>query len=149
MTRCMIYDIDGTLADGDHRLHLIQCEAKQWDAFFDSCDADRPIKHMIDIARALDRDFVTVFMTGRAERCRAKTEQWLIDHGVYTGRYPLRLYMRADGDHQNDDVLKIGFLRALRADGLEPVMVFEDRSRVVDAWRLAGVPCAQVANGDF
>lgn len=149
VTRCIIYDIDGTIANGDHRLHLIKTAPKQWDAYFDLCAGDAPIAHMIDLVRALDRDFVSVFATGRAERCRRQTESWLIEHRAYTGRYPLRLYMRADGDHRNDDILKIEMLARIRADGLEPVMVFEDRKRVVDAWRAAGIPCAQVAEGDF
>jgi len=57
--------------------------------------------------------------------------------------------MRADKDHRNDDILKIEMLDRIRGDGFEPVMVFEDRSRVVRAWRSAGIPCAQVADGDF
>lgn len=149
MTPCIVYDIDGTLADGDHRVHLIKTEPKQWAAYFDLCDGDQPIRHMIDILRALDRDFVSVFATGRTESCRPKTVQWLTEHGAYTGRYPLRLYMRPDGDHRNDDILKIEMLDRLRLDGLNPVMVFEDRARVVKAWRGAGIPCAQVADGEF
>jgi len=149
MIPCVIFDIDGTLANGDHRLHLIQQEPKQWDAYFDLCDEDQSIPHMIAMLRVLEREFVPVFVTGRAARCRAKTAQWLEDHGAHTGRYPLRLYMRPDGDHRDDDVLKIELLGRLRSDGFEPLMVFDDRTRCVHAYRLAGVPCAQVAPGDF
>ena len=149
MTPCIIFDIDGTIANGDHRVHLIKSEPKQWDAYFDLCDRDEPIAHMIHVLRALERDFVIIFVTGRTESCRIKTERWLKDHGAYTGRYQLRLHMRADGDHRNDDILKIELLEKVRAAGFEPVMVFEDRARVVKAWRAAGIPCAQVAEGDF
>lgn len=149
MTPCIIYDIDGTLANGDHRLHLIQQAPRQWDAYFDLCGQDIPIEHMIRILRVLDRGFVSVFATGRVERTREMTTQWLTRNGAYTGRYPLRLYMRPDGDHRNDDVLKIEMLAKIRADGFEPLMVFEDRSRVVKAYRDVGVPCAQIASGDF
>jgi len=82
MTPCIVWDIDGTIANGDHRLHLIKTEPKQWDAYFDLCDGDAPIAYMIRVLRALERDFVNVFATGRAERCRVKTESWLIDHGA-------------------------------------------------------------------
>lgn len=149
MTPCIIYDIDGTIANGDHRLHLIKADPKQWDAYFDLCHLDEPIPHMIQVLRALDRDFVSIFATGRTESTRAKTESWLADHGAYTGRYQLRLYMRPDGDHRNDDILKVEMLAKIRADGFEPAMVFEDRARVVRAWRSAGIPCAQVADGEF
>lgn len=150
MTPCFILDIDGTLADGSHRLHLItEHTPKRWDEYFDLCDGDSPIEHMRHVTQALEARFVTVFVSGRAERCREKTQRWLAEHGFYSGRYPLRLYMRPDGDHRNDDVLKIELLGKLRADGFEPIMAFDDRDRVVQAWRNAGVPCAQVAPGDF
>jgi hypothetical protein len=86
-----------------------------------------------------------VFVSGRSDECRVATEQWLLDQGL-----PCEpLYMRAAGDHQDDDKLKIELLARMRADGYEPIMVFDDRTRVVKAWRAAGVPCAQVAEGDF
>ena len=51
--------------------------------------------------------------------------------------------------HRADDILKIELLDQIRADGFSPIMAFDDRDRVVAAWRAAGVPCAQVAPGDF
>ena len=148
-TPCIVFDIDGTIANGDHRVHLILSEPKQWDAYFDLCHDDAPIPHMLRVLKSLERDFVIVFVSGRAARSRKKTEKWLSDHGAYSGRTRLHLYMREDGDHKNDDVLKIELLAKLRADGFEPVMAFDDRTRVVNAWRTAGIPCAQVAPGDF
>jgi hypothetical protein len=57
--------------------------------------------------------------------------------------------MRKEGDHRDDDIIKLELLEQVRADGFEPIMAFDDRNRVVAAWRSAGVPCAQVAPGDF
>lgn len=56
---------------------------------------------------------------------------------------------RRVGDHRDDAIIKIEFLQQIRDDGYEPIMAFEDRARVVAAWRVAGVPCAQVAEGQF
>lgn len=146
MIPCIIFDIDGTIANGDHRLHLIKQQPKQWDAYFSLCSEDVPIAHMVRILRALERQFATVLVTGRPERCRTDTVHWLCANAC---RHPFHLYMRPDGDHRDDDVLKIELLAKVRADGFEPLIVFEDRSRVVRAWRAAGVPCAQVQEGDF
>ena len=44
---------------------------------------------------------------------------------------------------------QIELLEQMRLDGWDPGMAFDDRSRVVKAWREAGIPCAQVAEGDF
>ena len=57
--------------------------------------------------------------------------------------------MRKAGDHRADDLLKLEMLATIRARGYEPLMAFDDRTRVVNSWRAAGIPCAQVAPGDF
>lgn len=143
--KCFLIDIDGTVANGDHRLHHIQKEIKDWDTYFLACGDDTPIDHMRDVVCALSNDFKIVFVSGRSDIVRHQTEDWLDRHG-----FPFdALYMRKQGDHKNDDILKIELLAQLRADGFQPIMAFDDRNRVVKAWRDAGIPCAQVAEGDF
>jgi len=143
--KCVLIDIDGTVANGDHRLHHIQKEPKDWDEYFLACGADAPIVHMHAIVTALSDVFCIVYVSGRSDMIRQQTVDWLDRHG-----FPCdALYMRNHGDHKNDDILKIELLAQVRADGYEPIMAFDDRNRVVKAWRAAGIPCAQVAEGDF
>lgn len=145
MTSCYIFDIDGTIANGDHRLHHIKKTPKDWPAYFAACDKDEPIRHIIDLAHACAAQFEVIYVSGRSDECGDLTHAWLRAHHLPVGR----LYMRKTGDHRADDVLKIELLDQIRADGFEPIMAFDDRDRVVAAWRAAGVPCAQVAPGDF
>lgn len=149
MTKCYIFDIDGTLADCSHRLHHIQKQPKDWDAFFAETYNDAPIPHMVELFTLVTEygRAKFVFVSGRPDRTRNATIQWLQDHLPMWGEP--RLYMRTDGDRRDDDIVKMELLAQLRADGFEPIMVFDDRTRVVNAWRAAGVPCAQVAPGDF
>ena len=145
-TKCWIFDIDGTLADCSHRLHHIQKTPKNWTAFFAEVRWDAPIKHMVELAMQLERGAdPIVFVSGRSSECRYGTKDWLFDHLGSAGP----LYMRQAGDHRDDSIVKIEILEHLRRDGWEPIMVFDDRDRVVKAWRAAGIPCAQVAEGDF
>ena len=148
-TPCFVFDIDGTIADMSHRLHhIVRTDGapKDWDACFASVADDAPIAHMIDVARALvDSGHFIIFVSGRPDSCRSTTETWLEKHVV--GEQSI--YMRKSGDHRNDDIVKMELLAELRADGWEPRMVFDDRNRVVSAWRRAGIPCAQVAEGSF
>lgn len=146
--KCYLFDIDGTLADCSHRIHHIQGEKKDWDSFFGACHLDTPIEHIINLARALyysDAFAKIVYVSGRSDQCRAQTELWMREHAVPLGP----LYMRKAGDHRDDDVIKLELLAQLKADGYEPIMAFDDRNRVVAAWRSAGIPCAQVAEGNF
>ena len=145
MRPCYIFDIDGTLADCSHRLHHIQKQPKDWDSFFSGCDDDAPIAHICDLARLVNLETTVVYVSGRSDQCRDQTEDWLKENNLWTGH----LYMRSEGDHRPDNLIKIELLEQLRADGFEPVMAFDDRDQVVQAWRSAGVPCAQVAPGDF
>jgi phosphoglycolate phosphatase-like HAD superfamily hydrolase len=143
--KCYLFDIDGTLADCSHRIHHIQNAPKDWDAFFSVCHLDAPIRHMIDLACALRARSKVVYVSGRSDQCREQTETWLRTNGLPLGP----IYMRKQGDHRDDDIIKIELLQQLRADGFDPIMAFDDRNRVVAAWRAAGIPCAQVAPGDF
>jgi phosphoglycolate phosphatase-like HAD superfamily hydrolase len=143
MIPCFVFDIDGTLADCTHRLHHIQKQPKDWKSFFGAVKDDDPIPHICQLAHALSVTYV-IFVSGRSDECRIDTELWLDKH-VFRGP----LYMRKAGDYRDDSIVKIELLSELRADGWEPLLVFDDRDRVVAAWRQAGVPCAQVAAGDF
>lgn len=146
MTRCYLFDIDGTIADCSHRIHLIQSQPKLWDEFFAACHLDKPITHIIGLAIRLSMAGTKiVYVSGRSDQCRAETEDWLCRNALPDGP----LYMRHEGDHRDDDIIKLELLADLRADGFEPIMAFDDRNRVVAAWRSAGIPCAQVAPGDF
>lgn len=143
--KCFLIDIDGTLADGAHRIHHLQATPKNWDAYFDACKDDTPIQHMRQVVLSLDCRMAIIYVTGRVERTRAETQRWLYRHG-----FPVApIYMRPDGDFRADDVVKMELLANIRLDGYEPIMAFDDRDRVVKAWRAAGIPCAQVAEGDF
>lgn len=145
-TAAYIFDIDGTLADGAHRLHHIQKEPKDWTAYFAACPGDGSFAHM----QILTSDLASagkniVYVSGRSDEVRDETKRWLHEHGFPLGP----LYMRKTGDHRDDDILKIEMLEDVRRAGFLPIMAFDDRNRVVAAWRAAGVHCAQVAEGDF
>jgi uncharacterized HAD superfamily protein len=154
MTHCYVFDIDGTIADCSHRIHHISEEfddfrmkrKKDWDAFFAACHADAPIFHIIGLVTTLhDADQSIVYVSGRSDQCRDATEAWLREHGLPDAP----LYMRKAGDHRPDDIVKGELLDQLLADGHKPIMAFDDRNRVVKMWRERGIPCAQVAEGDF
>ena len=149
---CYIVDIDGTVADVTHRLHFIQRAPKDWEAFFSACKDDKPIEHMRLLLRAIQTRYKhepsspeIVYVTGRPESTKEDTLDWLCRHD-----FPIApIFMREDGDHRLDVLFKKKMLHKLRYLGYEPVLVFEDRARVVKMWRDNGVPCAQVSRGEY
>lgn len=142
---CYIFDIDGTLADNSHRTHHLLKQPKDWDAYHAEVERDTPHSHVLMVARALSNfGYRLVFCSGRHDGQRLITREWLDSCGLYG-----YLYMRKEGDHRPDYIVKRELLDQIRSDGFEPVMVFDDRNSVVKMWREAGIPCAQVAEGDF
>lgn len=149
--RAYIVDIDGTLADISHRLRFIEAQPKQWDDFFEACSDDLPIEDVIDVVRAIAceqegvRGPEIVYLTGRPERVRDKTNVWLACNGLPAGR----LIMRKDGDHRPDTTAKRELMDAIIADGYRIAGVFEDRPSVVRVWREMGLTVFQMRHDDF
>lgn len=147
MTRPLfIFDLDGTLADCTHRLHFIQQTPKDWAGFFSACKDDKAVLPVIETMRGLQVTGDVEIWTGRSEEARPQTNFWF--RSLWLGGIPLR--MRKAGDHRHDDVLKKEWLNAMAPEERSRLTaVFEDRARVVQMWRQAGVTCFQVAAGEF
>jgi len=146
MTDCYIFDIDGTIADCTHRVH--HAKAKEWDEFFGKVHLDAPIPHMVTLYQTLKPHHHCIFVSGRNEVCRDATMQWLWQH-VAGGYEIINLYMRKQNDRRADYFIKSDLLDQVIAEGWNPIMAFDDRDQVVRMWRERGIPCAQVAPGDF
>lgn len=147
----VVFDLDGTLADLTHRLHHIQKDPKDWDSFFSPAEVskDAPIREMLNVYQDLvDAGNLVEVWSGRSDVSRLATTEWL---WRWTGIRVLseKLRMRPDGDHQDDERLKAGWLEEVMAHGEKPNLVFDDRQRVVDMWRSYGIRCCQVAEGNF
>lgn len=145
-----IFDIDGTLADLSHRLHHIQKEPKDWKGFFADCKEDEPISEVVAVFKALAASGHKLYaITGRSSEIGQKTHSWL----GYRGLYPIHIFMRREGDHREDSLVKSELLdRLLAEEGLDISSiagVFEDRQQVVDMYRARGLRVFQVAPGNF
>lgn len=138
-----IFDLDGTLCDNSHREHL--AKNKEWDAFNAACHLDTIHPHIEAILRGLAATHLIVLMTGRDSKYMDVTRQWLNDHEI---PYDFLLMRPSNTFHIADHDLKWAMANQF-FDVKNVAMVFEDRKRVVDMWREHGVPCLQVAPGDF
>lgn len=143
-----VWDIDGTLADCSHREHYVRNKPKDWVKFYGGMINDKPHWDMVHILHALRTDHPAnhvILCTGRPEEYREDTLHWFETNGIPYDA----LYMRAADDHRTDNVVKVELIRKIQADGYDPKIVFEDRTRVVKAFREIGLRVLQVRDGDF
>lgn len=131
-----VLDLDGVLADTRHRLHhLARRGSARWDAFFAAAGAD-PVhpegRAVVD--EVTGRGLTIVYLSGRPERTRAATVDWLARHTLPAGR----LLLRADDDRRPAREVKVARLRALAGEGPVAVLVDDDPD-VVRAVRAAGL----------
>lgn len=146
MKNCWIFDMDGTLCNSDHRAHFLANDKKDWAGWFRDMGEDPVHEDIADFYNyAVERNIPVFICTGRDEGYRSVSQFWLDKNGINVDG----LFMRRAGDRRDDSVIKKEMLEQLRIAGFNPVMVFEDRDRVVKMWRENGVRCMQVANGDF
>ena len=154
-----IFDLDGTLALIEHRLHHIQGPKKDWRAFFAAVGDDAPNLPVIRTLQALRKSGAEVWIwSGRSDECKAQTVEWLQRYGCMSGvssltawfSAPERFRMRKAGDYRDDVVVKGEWLAEMEPPEFDRLIgVFDDRARVVQMWRDAGVACFQVAPGEF
>lgn len=132
----VLCDLDGTLADISWR--------NPYDASDVSQDKLKPMtRYVLDLATK-DGNHV-IYISGREEKDRLPSEEWLKGHDCPPGP----LFMRATGDKRKDWIIKQEiFDREIRGK-YNVLFVLDDRTQVVETWRAMGLTCFQVAEGDF
>ena len=146
--RIYVFDIDGTVADCTHRLSLIdkrihpKAKDRDYNRFFEELNNDAPIEYMVDLCRTLiSADLESgnfgsvVFLTGRPERTRKATVNWLNENGLAVGIAMTsskrdnisNLIMRSDDDNRPSEICKKDLICEyfLRSE-LDKALFFED-----------------------
>lgn len=146
MNKVIVFDIDGTLANIEHRRGFVASKPKNFKAFNAAIPQDTPHEEIVWLSRALfTHNTAIVLCSGRGEEEREVTEKQMKDFGVTFDK----LYMRSKGDFRKDSIVKVELLQQIKEDFGTPYIWFDDRQQVVDAIRAQGIKVCQVAPGDF
>ena len=135
ITQWVIVDIDGTVADLDHRLHTIATPGqKDFREFHARVKDDKPLTVVIEWVQALYGEGMgIIFVSGRGDECAIATEDWLMQH---CPKYDF-LFMRRGGDYRPDQDVKRDIYNMLPKDKI--AFAIDDRPRICTLWRELGV----------
>lgn len=145
-SKAILFDIDGTLADLEHRLRFVRQTPKDWHAFHSALLEDEPHEWCLELLRLHQNNgYKILLMTGRGEEYRDLSLDWFKKYDIQYDE----LLMRPKGDQRHDWEIKKELYEEYVAPRYQVSFVVEDRQSVVDMWRKIGVICLQCAPGDF
>lgn len=130
-----VFDIDGVLADVAHRLHFVESRPRRWAEFFAAADRDGLLPRGAELLGELAMDHDIRYLTGRPERLRTVTAEWLARHGLPDAW----LEMRPDTDRRPSRLYKRDRLRSW-LHGAEIALVVDDDPEVVAMVRQLRIP---------
>lgn len=142
----LIIDIDGTLANVDHRVKFVRQEPKDWKSFHGGL-SDDSVHHWCQeiIESFVARNYEILLLTGRGEEYREETISWLKENQITFHK----LFMRARADRREDEIVKKEIYQKEISAHHNVLFVIEDRKKVVKMWRELGLICLQCDWGDF
>ena len=143
----VIFDVDGTIADVEHRRHLVNGENKDWSSFRTETVNDTPVQWVCDIAkRYIAQGDEVAFFSARNESEREITERQISE---WIGDGHKGVFLRPNDSYEPDEIFKAELADKFEEMGGKIDLVFDDRNKVVDMWRQRGTTVVQVADGDF
>jgi len=150
----IVTDIDGTIAGTSKRIHYLNESPKNFKKFYEEMSNSEEILPVVSILRTMYNCCTCInrlcFCTGRPEAYREKTREWLeYCFGNIGSLERNPLLMRKTGDKRPDHIIKLELLKEAGITPKNTLCIFEDRSRVVKAYRNAGFNVMQVAEGDY
>lgn len=140
----VIFDIDGTVAEMGKGTSWGR---KPFDWY--RVGNDLPRDTVVKTATLFAQDNSIAFLSGRDGSCEGETLAWLWKYLPDINQDYL-LLMRSAGDSRKDWIVKLELLIELCNLGYsKPLVVFDDRNVVVEAFRYVGLEVFQVAEGNF
>jgi len=123
LEKAVTVDIDGTLS-------IFGGDKNPYKRDFINDELNLPVYNIISAL-----PYEIILLSGRTSEFREETEQWLKKHNV---EY-LALFMRKEGDHRADDIVKREIFNNYIKDFWNVLFVIDDRPRVVRMWRRMGL----------
>lgn len=133
----VITDIDDVLSDSSWRKELLP----DWDAFHANSVNDPPHPHLIELVNSLHRSGCVIWaLTGRPEKWRRITNDWMLKHHVMVDN----IVMRPDNNYQSSPEFKLSTILNMSTILNDQFIILDDRDDVCTTLSGAGYKVLQV-----
>ncbi|UXQ90350.1 polynucleotide kinase [Escherichia phage TR2] len=140
-----IFDYDGTLSDGAHRLDKLPKTdphlTESWIEFNSLSRFDSPFNDTISVMNSIyDSGAYIIILTGRSDHVLDESLDWLTKNGC---KYNV-MVMRSASDNRKDTIIKEEFLNSI---GIERITAaWDDSPNVINHFRSLGITTYQVCD---
>jgi len=151
---CVVVDVDGVIADGDHRQRFLTGAdvlpggKKDWKNFFAACVDDAPLENQIAMINSICADHSVILLTARPNNLLEPTLHWLATTAAHLRWDALILRAKKDGNLRSPQ-FKQRSIRQLKKQGYNPLVAFDDDVRNVDIIRAEDVPTVYIHSGYY
>ena len=141
MRSAVIFDVDGTVTNSNHRQYVLKETPIDWKRYFYLGAEDAPKLTIIRVLEMYNHmGYAVIMLTGRPELYRYQTEVWLKQYEV-----PFDvLFMRGNDDHRKNHEFKQECYQKMIRHRFNVVAAYDDSDYVCQMWRQEGVQCLQV-----
>lgn len=161
----IVFDLDGVLANTDHRHHYLDQAKPDWVSFTKACVDDDPEPVPFELLKTLAPHHHIEIWSGRiagsTNSIMDATINWLTTHSpdltfqptspakFFADPTTIKVRLRPfDVLYTGPNLLHQWIVNAIKAKA-KPDLAFEDRSNHVETWRRFNIPCYQTDPGDF
>lgn len=143
----VIFDVDGTLANCDHRQHFMEETPKNWRGFNAAMAQDTLNISIGALYHIVARQGLTpIIVSGRSADFRRVTETWLHNALDINDQY-FALFMRGFNDSRDDAIVKKEIYDTYIDPYFDTLFVVDDRPKVIRMWRAQGLTTLDCGKG--
>ena len=151
MGKIIIFDLDGVLANIEHRKHFIKNKPKNFTLFNEECDKDLPIYENINLFNKYLQDgYECRIWSGRSNGVRQKTIDWLSLYlNLTKEEIDKLLSLRPKYNFVSSDKLKLGFYeKCSREDKDKIILAIDDDPKNIKMYKSLNIPTKFIDNGE-
>ncbi len=146
LTKAVIFDIDGTLADVREIKHHLTGDVVDYDLYHKLAQDAPPVEPIVIAA-------VSMVALGLSPLIvTARKAKYMDDTVIFLRRNNIpfdMIFMRQDDDDRTDVDLKRDILKRIRSMDYDVKLAYDDNPEIIDLWVSEGIPAVFVPNRGF